>query len=691
MKNFFLVFLTCFILQTGFAQDIGSAVEPDESLDFVVTAGRTPEAVNTVPGQVTVITAEDIAESGAANVTELLEAAPGIRLARDRNGNGIDVSMRGISSDYGNGKTLIIVDGMRLNPTQSRVTVNWDVINLSEIERIEILDGGASVQYGDNAQVGVVNIITKKSGAAKTDITVSGGSSFQNEQRFSHHRPTDWGGFTVSGGHRGTQGYQKHTASDTGNGEVRGILDINDAMSLQTNMGFALTNGLLADGLTEAEFEDDPTQNKGPNPNSHATTDLSGGLGFAWAISDTLNFDLPVSYNWKNVKWDFQSYNYVMYRSSQMIGLRPKLTAELRPADMALRFSGGVDTLFAFSENKATPDRVKETNFAINNLSETTIGPWALINFRPFSFIGLNAGLRYDTAFFKADVDEWSGDILAGGTSTAVVRPAVDESTRYEAFVYEAGITVNPFDFLKVFAKYGTQFKYPYLDDYVFLNPANLTTTVNANLEPEKGWTAEGGIGVNFKGLVKFDANFYVMKIDNEIAVYPTAPSARLAVNMDPIERLGADIGLTLTPVKYVELDVDYGFVKAEFAEGPYKDNFVPLVAKHILSASLMLHAPFGLSLGPDALYKSEMYQGLDNANTQPTIDSSLVWGLKARYAPQKFDGNLAVLLAVHNLLDTKYASMVYYMGAFAPALGTTYYVDNNMGRSVNVSVQYRF
>jgi iron complex outermembrane receptor protein len=181
------------------------------------------------------------------------------------------------------------------------------------------------------------------------------------------------------------------------------------------------------------------------------------------------------------------------------------------------------------------------------------------------------------------------------------------------------------------------------------------------------------------------------MKIDNEIAVYPTAPSARLAVNMDPIERLGYNIGLNLAPVKYVELDLDYSFVNAEFSEGPYKYKYVPLVANDTLSATLMLHTPFALSLGPNVLYKSEMYQGLDNANTQPTIDSSLIWGLQARYIINRFSGELAVMLTVHNLADTKYSSMIYYMGAFAPALGTTYYVEPNMGRSVNVSVQYRF
>jgi iron complex outermembrane receptor protein len=310
MKKLFLIFCMSAVLQAVFSQETPAPDnEAGASLDFVVTAGRTPEAVNTISGQVTVITADDIAASGATNVTELLETVPGIRLGTAKNGTGVDVSMRGLASDYGNGKVLIIVDGMRLNPTQSRVTVNWDVINLSEIERIEVLDGGASVQYGDNAQVGVINIIAKKSGTAKTDITVSGGSFFQNEQRFSHHRPTDWGSFTISGGHRGTQGYQKHTANDTGNGELRGIFDINDAMSLQANVGFALTNSLLGSQLTEAEFEDDPTQNKGPNPDSLSNTEINGGLGFAWAINDNLSFDLPIFYNWKNLKWDFQAYS----------------------------------------------------------------------------------------------------------------------------------------------------------------------------------------------------------------------------------------------------------------------------------------------------------------------------------------------------------------------------------------------
>jgi iron complex outermembrane receptor protein len=152
MKKLFLVLLLSSVLQAAFTQETpASDNEADDSLNFVITAGRTPEAVNKVSGQVTVITADDIAKSGATTITDVLETVPGIRLARERSGGSIDISMRGISSESGRGKVLVIVDGMRLNPIQETGHLNWETINLSEIERIEVLDGGASVQYGDNA------------------------------------------------------------------------------------------------------------------------------------------------------------------------------------------------------------------------------------------------------------------------------------------------------------------------------------------------------------------------------------------------------------------------------------------------------------------------------------------------------------------------------------------------------------
>jgi iron complex outermembrane receptor protein len=706
MKKIISVILVCFILEAATAQNaVPPEAEGGDSLDFVVTAGRTREEAAKVSAQMTVITAEDIAESGATTVVDVLETAPGVRISRDASGMTYDVSMRGMSSVTGGASVLILVDGMRINPVKGTAFINWDAVNLSEVERIEILDGGASVQYGDNAKAGVINIITKKSGKAATDIVVSGGSFFQNEQRLSHHQPMDWGGFTISGGHRGTQGYQKHSAFDTGHGELRGFWDMNDSMSLNGNVGFSFTNAIFGGslGMTKEQFEDDPTQNSdydyfssndpGSNDNG-SNMDVNMGLGFAWGINDILTFDMPISYDWDRIGYNTQNSAspVALKMTQQMSGARPKVTAELKPAGMGLRLIGGADMFLALYEIKNTGDFVKESNPQAQTVTEFTIGPYALVNFEPFSFLSVNAGLRYDAAFISAKQHAWSGETYDPGSGgmIPVDSPEYEEPINYNAFVYEGGITVNPLDFLKVYAKYGTHFRYPYLDDFpvASYNPS-IPFSLNTDIEPEKGWTAEGGIGLNFKGITRFNANFYYFKMENEILQTP----AYQTLNMDPIERMGTNIDLNVRPVKYVELDAAYGFVNAVFSEGPYKDKSVPLVPQHTLSASIMAHFPFGLSFGPDVAYKSEFYPGRDYANTEEIVDSALIWGLTARYAKDVSNGELAIVVTAHNLLDTKYTSMAYYFdfSAYGIPAFTGYYVDNNMGRSVNVSLQYRF
>jgi outer membrane receptor protein involved in Fe transport len=415
-------------------------------------------------------------------------------------------------------------------------------------------------------------------------------------------------------------------------------------------------------------------------------------MGFTRALTDTLNFDVPVFYKFATTKMNYYANSMVYDMTPHMFSIRPKISAELRQADMGLRITGGVDSLLAFNEIKTSYDPVQETNPMVQTASELTLGPWALVNFEPFSFLSVNAGVRYDMAFVNAHIDDWSGSIphpVLGPVPMSV--ESGDESTKWDSFVYEAGFTVNPLDFLKVYAKYGTQFRFPYLDDITVISygPGE-TIALNTDMKPEEGWTVEGGIGLNIKNIARLDANFYYLKISNEILTALTSATTYTTMNLDPIDRLGTNIGLQLTPVKYISLDFDYGFVNAEFSEGPFEGKLVPLVSKHTLSSALMLYIPFGLSLGPKVLYKSEMYPGFDNNNTSPTVDASLIWGIQARYAPAKFDGNFVLLLTVHNLTDTEYASLVYEQTP-GTTTGPRYFVDNNMGRSVNLSVQYRF
>lgn len=132
--------------------------------DVVVTATRTAEEVKVIPQTVEVITSEDIEKLGATDVYQALKLASNVDVSR-AGMTGHNVMVRGMSTNH----TLILINGMRRAGEDTSVTQNVYALgrlSLSDIERIEIVRGPASAQYGSDALGGVINIITKKSGAA---------------------------------------------------------------------------------------------------------------------------------------------------------------------------------------------------------------------------------------------------------------------------------------------------------------------------------------------------------------------------------------------------------------------------------------------------------------------------------------------------------------------------------------------
>lgn len=138
-----------------------AGVDPDlweVDLDnIVVTAQYAPTDSRSAIHQVKTVTAKEIRQQGYNNLSEVLTQQLNIRVSTDPIlGNGL--SIQGISGQ----NVQILIDGV---PVIGRVGGNVDLsqINLQNVERIEIVEGAMSAQYGSNASGGVVNIITKKS------------------------------------------------------------------------------------------------------------------------------------------------------------------------------------------------------------------------------------------------------------------------------------------------------------------------------------------------------------------------------------------------------------------------------------------------------------------------------------------------------------------------------------------------
>src|SRR5688572_14503557 len=128
----------------------------------ISTVSKYAQTTTEAPASVTIVSSDEIRDHGYRNLTEVLENVRGVYFSDDRNYLHVGTRGFGRPSDYNN-RILVLVDGHTLNehvwgsaPVGSDLTVN-----LSAVERIEVVRGPGSVLYGTNAMFGVINIVTK--------------------------------------------------------------------------------------------------------------------------------------------------------------------------------------------------------------------------------------------------------------------------------------------------------------------------------------------------------------------------------------------------------------------------------------------------------------------------------------------------------------------------------------------------
>ena len=216
--------------QAGAAQTEGVELE-----EVVVTATRDKAEERHVPYNVTVITEGEIQRSNAQNVADVLRSVPSVTVTNTTsNPKGASVDIRGFGETAAM-NTLVLVDGRRVNAIDISGT-DWAQIPLDQIERIEVIRGGGSVLYGDNAVGGVVNIITKKgSGKPTVQAEAVGGSYGLNIQRVSSQGTVRDFRYEVHARHENTAGFRDNGNYDGQDYGASVGYDIGDLIKLDVS------------------------------------------------------------------------------------------------------------------------------------------------------------------------------------------------------------------------------------------------------------------------------------------------------------------------------------------------------------------------------------------------------------------------------------------------------------------------
>lgn len=141
-----------------------------ESIEFQGKFTSTP--YKSANQNITVITKEDIANSPAKSIDEVLQQVPGMDIRR-RGANGVqsDIGFRGSSFE----QVLLLLNGIRMNDSQTGHNSMNVPVDMDDVERIEIIKGPAARRFGQNAYAGVINIITKTNPGKRVKISADGG------------------------------------------------------------------------------------------------------------------------------------------------------------------------------------------------------------------------------------------------------------------------------------------------------------------------------------------------------------------------------------------------------------------------------------------------------------------------------------------------------------------------------------
>lgn len=599
----------------------------------VVTATRFPDVERQFPVGVSVITEEDIRNSTASTVPELLRTLPGVQ-TRDLSGSpNLQVDLRGFGS-FGDQNTLVLLDGQRISENE-QTTVNWSTIPLDAIERIEVMRGSGAVLYGAGATGGTINIITKAPAANTRSGFVEGGvASYRTRDvRVGANIAGERTGLRLTMAHRESDGYRDNNALRIDSAQLdwrytsdRGMLTLKAGADDQLLR--------LPGALSAAQIAANRRQTNNPQ-DFHTTHGGYLNLGGTYRVGDS---ELAANLSWRKKNVDASQISWGLYIPSESRQLL------FTPRIKILHQLGGVNhTLVAGVD-------IEDWDAQSNRWSFTSLNYDA----RP------QATQRSEALYLQNTTAFATGTSLAVGVRgqrvTYGVADPVNAVARAERKrhldAFELALRQSLGGGWAAYGKVGSSFRVPNVNDNY-----DLVNKVLNLLEPQTARVRE--LGLESAGATaRYRLALYDIELENEILFDPAAYINR---NMPPTRRRGVEAGARWQPVASVDLSVAYTYAEAEFRSG----NDVPLVPRH--AASVGAGWKFSPRARVDAVlrFTGEQRYDSDELNTfNQKMPSYTVIDLKMAYDQADWRFTAGVL----NLFNKEYYSYGVF-DAFTPTM----------------------
>jgi iron complex outermembrane receptor protein len=594
----------------------------------VVTAGKRSQLLDQVVASIALVSDTAIARRAVNTVDEAVDKAPGVQFL---NGQANIRGTSGFVQGFGS-RVLLLVDGVPANQGD-RGGIDWDLLPVDDVERVEILKGAGSSLYGSAALGGVVNLITRPIPAGLHARVRATGGGFANPPdtiwRFRDYTgaqegldiTSSYGGDALSGsltaGGRHSDGYREQDRGDEWEIQGKGQWLASAATRLRITGSWAshqyqapllwCERGTCDDrGLAYQPFKIDDSA-RGAYTRSDkgfaaATLEHTASSTLAWLARGSL------------LRTDFTDHR----SPSGDFGVADRYGIELRgevhasESRVAVVGAEGArsDIVSDIFGNHA------ETAFAAYGEGEQQLGS-----------VRLTAGARLD--YVGAD----------GSALTAVLSPRMGAVLAQGALVWRASV--------------GRGFRAPSLAErFVRTSLAGVSVIPNPDLGPETAWSFELGNTAQLAPGVRTDAALFWTEARSLIE--PSVDTATLQIQFRNVQRAwlaGLDLAVSAALGRWFEGTLAYTFLYTrELAHDTVPSRPLAFRPRHLLT----LGADYtwkAIGAGADFRFMSR-YERVELYSPTDPLVSPKVLDLRASYRGGPFTARLLVTNVLNYLYN---------------------------------------
>ena len=231
-------------------------IDSVQKIEEVVIETRTPSPpLSKNSYSISIITAREIEKLPVTSLEEVLQHI-----------NGVDVRRRGIegmqSDLYIRGgsfnQTLLLIDGVKVDDLQTGHHTMNAMIDLSNVERIEVIKGAAARVFGSNAMNGAINIITKDLTKDKTELSLSAGSYDNYAANIAYQKVVKDASIRVQVIKQQSNGYRFNTDFDNWNSFLKAKWHTYELLASYSKRDFG-ANGFYASPVYKDQYEETET------------------------------------------------------------------------------------------------------------------------------------------------------------------------------------------------------------------------------------------------------------------------------------------------------------------------------------------------------------------------------------------------------------------------------------------------